>query len=79
MPDIELAEAIPYPDHHVFSAADLDYLMKLARERDAKLLTTDKDHVRLVPEMRAKVMRASVEAKFEDDAALLALLDRVQP
>jgi tetraacyldisaccharide 4'-kinase len=79
MPDIELAEAIPYPDHHVFSAADLDYLMKLGKERDAILLTTDKDHVRLAPEVRTKVMRASVEAKFEDEAALLALLDRVQP
>lgn len=79
MPDIELAEAVPYPDHHVFSPSDLDYLMKLGKELDAKLLTTDKDHVRLSPERRAQVQRASVEAKFEDEAALLALLDRVQP
>ena len=79
MPDIELVEAVPYPDHHVFSAADLDYLMKLGKERDAKLLTTDKDHVRLAPEMKPQVLRASVEAKFEDEAAFIALLDRVKP
>jgi tetraacyldisaccharide 4'-kinase len=79
VPDIELVEAVPYPDHHVFSAADLDYLMKLGNELDAKLLTTDKDHVRLSPEMKTKVMRASVEAKFEDEAAFIALLDRVRP
>ncbi|HEV7692184.1 MAG TPA: tetraacyldisaccharide 4'-kinase [Hyphomonadaceae bacterium] len=78
MPDIELAEAVPYEDHHVFAPSDLDYLMKLAKERDAQLLTTDKDHVRLAPEMKTKVMRLSVEAKFEDEAALLALLARVQ-
>jgi tetraacyldisaccharide 4'-kinase len=77
--DIELAEAVPYPDHHVFAQSDLDYLMKLASERDAHLLTTDKDHVRLDPEMKSKVARASVEAKFEDEAGLIALLDRVRP
>ena len=51
--------------------------MKLAKERDAQLVTTDKDHVRLSPEVKGRVMRASVEAKFEDEAALHALLDRV--
>jgi hypothetical protein len=29
--------------------------------------------------MKSTVMRMSVQAKFEDEAALLALLDRVQP
>jgi tetraacyldisaccharide 4'-kinase len=76
---VELVESIPYPDHHAFTAADLDYLMKLSSERDARLVTTDKDHVRLAPEMKAKVLRASVEAKFEDAAAFAALLDRVLP
>jgi tetraacyldisaccharide 4'-kinase len=76
---VELVESVPYPDHHVFAAADLDYLMKLSSERDARLITTDKDHVRLPPDMKAKVLRASVEAKFEDEAALAALLDRVLP
>ena len=47
--------------------------------RPYTLLTTDKDHVRLAPAMKAKVMRLSVEAKFEDEALLAALLDRVQP
>lgn len=76
---VELVEAVPYPDHHAFTAADLDYLMKLSSERDARLVTTDKDHVRLPAEMKSKVQRASVEAKFEDEAAFAALLDRVLP
>jgi tetraacyldisaccharide 4'-kinase len=79
MDGIELVESVPYPDHHAFQHSDLDYLMKLATERDARLITTDKDHVRLPPEMRAKVLRASVEARFDDEAAFGALLDRVHP
>ena len=76
---VELAEAVPYPDHHVFQRSDLDYLMKLVTERGARLITTDKDHVRLPPAMKTTVLRASVEARFEDEAALAALLARVTP
>lgn len=77
MEGVELAEAVPYPDHHVFEKADLDYLMKLVAERGARLITTDKDHVRLPPEMKQTVLRASVEVKFEDEAAFCALLSHV--
>jgi hypothetical protein len=38
--------------------------MKLSKERDARLVTTDKDHVRLSPEVKDHVMRASVESKI---------------
>ncbi len=76
-PGVELAEAVPFPDHHAFTPSDLSYLMKLSSEREASLVTTDKDFVRLPPDVKPKVLRASVEAKFEDETALTALLDRV--
>lgn len=74
---VELAEAVPFPDHHAFQPSDLALLDKLAKERDARLVTTDKDHVRLPPDVKGHVLRASVEAKFEDQAAFAALLDRL--
>jgi len=73
---IDLAEGAPYPDHHMFTPYDLKFLMTLAAERNAQLVTTDKDHVRLPEGMKAKVLRASVKADFDDPAALAALLDR---
>jgi tetraacyldisaccharide 4'-kinase len=79
MEGVELAESVPFPDHHRFTPSDLTYLKKLAKERDAKLITTDKDFVRLPAEMKPQVMRASVEARFEDEAAFAALLSRVAP
>ena len=74
---VELAEGAPYPDHHMYSPHDLKFLMKLANERDALLVTTDKDHVRLTADVKPHVLRASVKARFEDEAAFAALLDRV--
>lgn len=73
---VDLVEGAPYPDHHMFTPYDLDFLMKLAAERDARLVTTDKDHVRLPDGMKARVVRASVKAEFEEPAALAALLDK---
>lgn len=75
-PGVELAEGAPYPDHHMFTSYDLNFLMKLAAERNAQLVTTDKDYVRLPAEMKTKVMRASVKAQFEDEPAFATLLDR---
>jgi len=74
---VELADAAPFPDHHVFQPSDISYLTKLAAEREATLITTDKDHVRLPAAIRDKVARVSVEAKFEEDAVLDDLLARV--
>jgi len=75
-PGVELAEGAPYPDHHMFTSYDLNFLMSLAADHNAQLVTTDKDHVRLPDSMKARVLRSSVKAEFEDPAALAALLDR---
>lgn len=73
---VELVEAVPFADHHFFTASDIDYLMKLAKERDARLITTEKDHVRLSPEMKMRTSCSKVEARFEDGGPLDALLQR---
>jgi tetraacyldisaccharide-1-P 4'-kinase len=49
--------------------------MKLSTERDARLITTEKDFVRLPQEMKSITHCASVEARFEDLPAFARLLD----
>lgn len=73
-----LVEAAPYPDHHPFTESELDWLAKLAAERDARLITTEKDHVRLPPAWRDRVAVLPVAARFEDEAALDAVLAPVR-
>lgn len=51
-----LADAIPFPDHHTFSDNDLTYLRTLAAERKARLITTEKDFVRLSSAQRDEVL-----------------------
>jgi tetraacyldisaccharide 4'-kinase len=70
----EVEDAVPYPDHHPYSDENLDFLIRLAEERGARLITTEKDAARLSPQWRARVATLPVIARFEDEGALAALL-----
>ncbi len=74
----DVVEAVPFDDHHAFSADDLDMLAQLAEERGGTLITTEKDAVRLPPEWRARVAVLPIVARFEDEAAIDALLAPIQ-
>ena len=75
----ELVDFAPYPDHTPYSAADLGFLSARAATLGAGLVTTEKDWVRLSPEWRARVRPWPVTARFDDEAALGALLGRIIP
>ncbi len=70
----DVVESIAFPDHHPFKARDLDLVLALARERGARPVTTEKDAVRLPPEIGAEVATVAVEIAWEDAAALDRIL-----
>ena len=74
----EIAEAVPFSDHHAYVEDDLALLAQLAEERGARLITTEKDAARLSPEWRARVAVLPVTAQFDDEAALSALLEPIR-
>ncbi|MFN3911238.1 tetraacyldisaccharide 4'-kinase [Hyphomonas sp.] len=79
----DLRDAVPYADHHPYSARDAGFLRALARHEGAALITTSKDHVRLPAELRAETHVFPVAAVFDDpgalDALLAPLLKQAQP
>jgi tetraacyldisaccharide 4'-kinase len=69
-----VVDAISFPDHHPYTSTDLKRLRDHARAHDARLITTEKDFVRLPPEAHADILALPVTARFDDPAALHALL-----
>jgi len=69
-----VVDAISFPDHHPYTPADLKRLRAHAQAHGARLITTEKDLVRLPPEARADILALPVTARFDDPAALHALL-----
>ncbi|MCC6788381.1 MAG: tetraacyldisaccharide 4'-kinase [Hyphomonadaceae bacterium] len=74
----DVADVVPYPDHHPYTEDDLNWLVQMADERGARLITTEKDAARLSPAWRERVAVLPVAARFADEAALDALLAPIQ-
>ncbi len=66
----EISESIPYADHHTYSEGDLKYLHALAAERGAKLITTEKDFVRLKDPQQTGITPWPIETVFESEEIL---------
>lgn len=75
----EVAGLRPFPDHHAFTAAELDALMAEAAALRAELVTTPKDAVRLPPGYRERVRVAGVRLVWEDEAAVEGVLREAVP
>ena len=75
-----LADAVPFPDHHTFSEADIKYLRTLVSERNARLITTEKDFVRLTEAQRDGVLTFPIHIDLSQsyiDALLAPVLKQL--
>ncbi len=70
----DLRARLSFADHHPYSAADLDRLRHQADQLNARLVTTEKDAVRLPPGFAGIV---AIHVAWQDEAAIEALLDKV--
>jgi tetraacyldisaccharide 4'-kinase len=73
----ELAESHALDDHQPLSTALIQRLTARAQALDARLVTTEKDAVRLPQALRTEVLTVVVRLRLEDPAPLDAALDRV--
>jgi len=70
----EVVDFIPLPDHTAPGPQTIGWLRRRAQALGARLITTEKDWVRLPTELRAQVTAWPIQARFEDPAALDRLL-----
>ena len=63
-----------FADHHHYTRKDSDALLARARKMGARLVTTEKDFVKLPRELAAEVILVTVGLRWEDEAALRAVL-----
>jgi tetraacyldisaccharide 4'-kinase len=74
----DVVDSVSFADHHPYTAADLASLLALAREHEARLITTAKDAVRLPRAFAAEVDVWQVAARFHQPEALTAVLACLQ-
>jgi tetraacyldisaccharide 4'-kinase len=70
----DLAGFEGFPDHAALSDSELEALAARAAAADARLITTQKDWIKLDPTWRERIACLLITAKFDDEAGLLALI-----
>jgi tetraacyldisaccharide 4'-kinase len=76
---LDLANFRDFPDHYAYKEADIEALRLEAEVQGARLLTTEKDAVRLPPDFRAEVVALPVRLVFDTASEEKALLDLIAP
>ena len=71
----ELADTASFPDHHVFTRGEIERLADLAASYSARLVTTEKDWVRLPGDVQGSVAAWPVRARFAEPARLDGLIE----
>ena len=74
---IEMADTRAFDDHHVYAQSEIARLKARAKNLGARLVTTEKDYVRLTEMEREGITAVPVRAAFDDPTALNRLLDRL--
>ncbi len=65
----------PFPDHHAYSESTLESLVREAEGKNAALVTTEKDYMRLLQSpYRDNIAHIKIEIAFNDTPALSAFL-----
>lgn len=63
-----------YPDHFAYTEEDLKELLAAAREKNALVVTTTKDYVRLPAALKDGILKFSVSVAWQDKAAVQQFL-----
>lgn len=66
--------SVPFPDHHFYTAKDLQKLHQLAQDHNATLVTTEKDWVRLPLIEQQKVLPLPIFLEFDKEEEIRQLL-----
>lgn len=70
----DLAHTLAFPDHHHFSDHDRKALARLSKAKEAPLITTEKDHVRLPASFAQTVMTLPIAMTINKPALLTNMM-----
>jgi tetraacyldisaccharide 4'-kinase len=76
---VDLAEVREFADHHMFNAVEIAQLKAKAKDKNAMLVTTEKDFMRLAPGDREGIEFLRIEAEFESRKTIEEILSKIIP
>ena len=74
---LNIVKEVSYPDHYNYDEKELDKLQKLQIQYKAKLITTEKDYLRIDQFTRKKYDFVKIEVKFNDEELFINKIKKI--
>ena len=75
--DLHILEEIGFPDHYNYSKKELENLINKAKEKDALLLTTEKDFFRINNSFRNNIKHIKIKVEIENKNQFIEEIKKV--
>ncbi|MDH5748038.1 MAG: tetraacyldisaccharide 4'-kinase [Rhodospirillales bacterium] len=73
-----ILKAHPFPDHHRFSPGEVEAILREAGDVNALPITTEKDSVRIAPQLADRVKVLTIRLEWEDETTLDTVLQSLE-
>ena len=74
---LNVIKEITFPDHYNYSDADLEKLIKIEEENKAKLVTTEKDYLRIDPIKRRRFGFVSINVNIKNEDEFINEVNKI--
>ena len=74
---LNIIKEITFPDHYIYSDQDLEKLIKIEEQNKAKLITTEKDYLRIDPLKRRRFGFVSINVSIENEDKLTSEIYKI--
>ena len=65
-----------FPDHHDYSLHDLEKILNIAKNKNLKIITTEKDFMKIPEEFKKEINFLSIDLVIQDERKLIELLTK---
>jgi tetraacyldisaccharide 4'-kinase len=71
-----VAREMVFPDHHDYSFNDLEKIRNIARNEKLKIITTEKDFMKIPQEFKKEINFLTIDLIIQDERKLIELLTK---
>ena len=71
---IKIIDNIIFPDHHSYSNNDFKYILDKAKQKNAEIITTEKDYVKVPKKLQKKIKFIKVNLIINNEKKLIKFL-----
>ena len=72
--NLKIIDDLEYPDHYKYTKNDVDQIIAKAKKKDAKILTTEKDYLRLDKSDKTEILFMKSTLEIQDEKKFLQTL-----